>query len=200
MDSCMVHLHCMPPRAAGVNFWFFNAVPSGGGCWYKAKCEIRDAVTQNRLQKERVKLWMFRKIAKWRRWRYAPRLTSMAVVTDSHRHFSMIWHVADIKKNRRRWPGNPNGQSKFRNIRLFTLTRSQLMLRRQLRQWVRGWRRLAKIAQRRRHCRHQTHCRRWPGNPNARSKFHNLLLPTSNASSAMTRQSKFHSLHLQDRN
>ena len=32
--------HCLPPRAAGVNFWFFNAVPSGGGCWYKAKCEM----------------------------------------------------------------------------------------------------------------------------------------------------------------
>ena len=29
-----------------------------------------------------------------------------------------------------RWPGNPNGRSKFRNLGLFTFTRSQLTLRR----------------------------------------------------------------------
>ena len=38
--SCMAHLNCFPPRAAGVNCWFFIAVPFGGGCWYKAKCEM----------------------------------------------------------------------------------------------------------------------------------------------------------------
>ena len=38
--SCMAHLNCCPRRAAGVNFWFFIAVPFGGGCWYKAKCEM----------------------------------------------------------------------------------------------------------------------------------------------------------------
>ena len=32
-----------------------------------------------------------------------------------------------------RWPGNPNGRLKFRNLGLFTFTRSQLTLRRQLR-------------------------------------------------------------------
>ena len=30
--SCMGHLNCFPPRAAGVNFWFFIAVPFAGGC------------------------------------------------------------------------------------------------------------------------------------------------------------------------
>ena len=42
-----------------------------------------------------------------------------------------------------RWPGNPNGRSKFRNLGLFTFTRSQLTLRRELR----GWWRLSEIAQ-----------------------------------------------------
>ena len=42
-----------------------------------------------------------------------------------------------------RWPGNPNGWSKFRNLGLFTFTRSQLTLR-----WrLRGWWRFLEIAQ-----------------------------------------------------
>ena len=35
--------------------------------------------------------------AKWRRWRHAPRLTEMAVVTDPRCRFSKRWHVADVK-------------------------------------------------------------------------------------------------------
>ena len=78
-----------------------------------------------------------------------------------------------MSNNRRRWPGNPNGRSKFRNLRLFTLTRSQLTLR-----WrLSDWRRLPEIAQTAR-CRHRTHRWRWPGNPNGRSKFRNLRLFT----------------------
>ena len=42
-----------------------------------------------------------------------------------------------------RWPGNPNGRSKFCYLGLFTFTRSQLALRRRLR----GWWRLPEIAQ-----------------------------------------------------
>ena len=57
-----------------------------------------------------------------------------------------------------RWSGNPNGQSKFRNLGLFTFTRSQLTLRRRLCSW---WR-LPEIAQTAR-CRRQKHHRRWPG-------------------------------------
>ena len=41
------------------------------------------------------------------------------------------------KKFHWRWPGNPNGPLKFRNLGLFTFTRSQLMLRRRLRRWWR---------------------------------------------------------------
>ena len=58
----------------------------------------------------------------------------------------------------RRWPGNPNGRSKFRNLGLFTFTQSQLTLRRRLR----GWWRFPEIAQTKR-CRRQKHRRRWPG-------------------------------------
>ena len=36
----MAHLNCFPATAVGVNFWFFIAVPFGGGCWYKAKCKM----------------------------------------------------------------------------------------------------------------------------------------------------------------
>ena len=57
-----------------------------------------------------------------------------------------------------RWPGNPNGRWKFRNLGLFTLTWSQLTLRRRLR----GWWRLLEIAQTAR-CRRQKRRRRWPG-------------------------------------
>ena len=45
--------------------------PSGGGCWYKAKYEMRDAATQDRRRNERAKLLIFREIAKRRRWRHA---------------------------------------------------------------------------------------------------------------------------------
>ena len=173
-----------------------------------------DAATQDRRRNEREKLWIFREIAKWRRWRHAPWLTAMAVITNSCHRFSKRRHVSDIKniasddqttpmvhrnstniactfrfyvclrlrdrdccsaadgsgschapalsyfeemthcqKLHWRWPGNPNGRSKFRNLGLFTFTWSQLTLRRQLR----GWRWLPKIAQTTRNWR-QKHC------------------------------------------
>ena len=68
----------------------------------------------------------------------------------------------------RRWPGNPNGRPKFRNLRLFTLARSQLTLRRR----VHGWRRLLE-----RHIADVKHIvGDDPGNSNGRSKFHNLFV------------------------
>ena len=57
-----------------------------------------------------------------------------------------------------RWRGNPNGRSNFCNLGLFTFTRSQLTLRRLLRDW---WR-LPEIAQMER-CRRQKHRRRLLG-------------------------------------
>ena len=56
------------------------------------------------------------------------------------------------KKYHWKWPGNPNGRSKFRNLGLFTFTRSQLTLRRRLCRW---WR-FPEIAQRARN-RRQKH-------------------------------------------
>ena len=52
-----------------------------------------------------------------------------------------------------RWPGNPNGRSKFRNLGLLTFTRSQLTHRRRLR----GFWRLLKIAQTARNRRQKHH-------------------------------------------
>ena len=149
---------------------------------------MRDASMQDR---RRMKVQNFGFSAKWRRWRHAPRLTAMAVITDSRHRFSKRWHVANVKniagddqttlmvhrnsaniactfrfyvclhlcdrdccsvadgsgschapapsyfeemtrcwrqKLHWRWPGNPNGQSKFRNLCLFMFTRSQLTL------------------------------------------------------------------------
>ena len=62
-----------------------------------------------------------------------------------------------------RWPGNPNGRSKFCNLGLFTFTRSQLMLWRRLR----GWWRLPDNAQttRNRRQKHRRDDQDW-------SKFH----------------------------
>ena len=129
----MAHLNCLPPRAAGVNFWFFIAIPSGGGCWHKAKCKMRDATTQDKRWNEHAKFWIFSEIAKWRLWRHAPRLTATAVVTDSRCRFFKRRHVADIK-HRRQWPGNTNGRLKFRKyrvylqiLRVFRPIRSQLL-------------------------------------------------------------------------
>ena len=68
------------------------------------------------------------------------------------------------QKHHQQWPGNRNGRSKIRNIRLFTFTRPQLTLR--------GWRRLTEVAQMARSWRKKHHqCR--PGNDQDRSKFRN---------------------------
>ena len=58
---------------------------------------MRNAATQNRWRDEHVKLWLYRKIAKLRRWRHALRLTAMAVATDSRHRFPKRWHIADVK-------------------------------------------------------------------------------------------------------
>ena len=96
----------------------------------------------------------------------------MAVVTDSRVIFQR-YDTLPTFKSCRRWPGNPNGRSKFRNLRLFTLARSQLTLRQRLRGFL--W--LSEIAQMAR-CWRQAHRWRLPDNPNGRTKFCNLRLFT----------------------
>ena len=40
--SCMAHLNCLPPRAAGINYWFFLLahLMVGVGIKQNAKCEM----------------------------------------------------------------------------------------------------------------------------------------------------------------
>ena len=52
---------------------------TGSSCWpvwwwVLVKSKMRDAATQNWRRNERAKRWIFREIAKWRRWRHAPQL------------------------------------------------------------------------------------------------------------------------------
>ena len=134
---------------------------------------MRDAATQDRRSNERAKLWIFRKIVKWKRWRHAPRLTWMADLTAPRCHFSKRCHVAAVK--------NIAGDDQAtlmvdRNSAIcwFMFTKSQLTLRRRLR----GWRRLPDVAQMA-GSRRQKYRRRRPGNPNGPSKFrkYSVYLP-----------------------
>ena len=193
----MAHLNCLPPRAAGVIYWFFLLVHLVLGVGIKQKCEMllrkidgkmnvqNCGFLQNGDGGDMLRDW-------WQ------------VITDSCYRFSKRWHVADVKnivgddqttlmvhrnfaniactfrfyvclrlhdrdccsatdgrchapalsyfeeltccrhqKLHWRWPGNPNGWSKLHNLGLFMFTLSQLTLR----QWLRGWWRLLKIAQ-----------------------------------------------------
>ena len=85
-------------------------------------------------------------------------------------HAPVSSYVEEMTRCRRqklhsRWPGTPNGRSKFRNLGLFTFSRSKLMLRRR----IRGWWRLPEIAQTSR-CRRQKHRR------NDQNRSENLCL------------------------
>ena len=60
---------------------------TGSSCWpiwwwVLVYSKMRDAATQDRRWNERAKLRIFREIAKWRRWRYAPCLTATAGISD----------------------------------------------------------------------------------------------------------------------
>ena len=95
----MAHLNCLPPRAADVNDWFFLLahLVVGVGIKQNAKCEMQLCKIPGRRRNGRAKLWIFREIVKWRRWRNVPRLTETAFITDSRHHFSKRWHVSDVK-------------------------------------------------------------------------------------------------------
>ena len=141
---------------------------------------MRDAATQDRRRNERAKLWIFRKIAKWRRWRHAPRLTAMTVITDSWHRFSKRWHVADVKII----AGDDqttltNGPSKFRQyraylplLRLFTSAGSRLVPRLTAAAVATHLHR--RISKRWHVVNVKKLHWRWPGNANGRSKFCNL--------------------------
>ena len=136
---------------------------------------------QDRRWNERAKWWIFCEIAKWRRWRHAPRLTATAVIMDSCPRFSKRWHVADVK--------NIAGDDQ-----------TTLMVHRISANIVCPFCIYVCLRLRDRYCcsaadgschaptpsyfEENTRCRRkildlrWPGNPNGRSKFHNIGLFT----------------------
>ena len=146
---------------------------------------MRDTVMKNRRRKERAKLSIacemgtVAKCSKDQRQRQLSRTRTVIF---------RRYDTSPKSKSHRRWPDIPNGRFKVCNLRLFTLGKSQLTLHRWLRGWRRrlhgwrrwlcSWRRLPEIAQTAR-CRRQTHRRRWPSNPNGRSKFHNLFIYVS---------------------
>ena len=90
----MAHLNCLPPRAEGVNDWFFLLahLVVGVGIKQNAKCEILLRKIDGEMNVHNCGF-----AAKWRRWRHAPRLTATAVITDSGHSLSKRWHVADVK-------------------------------------------------------------------------------------------------------
>ena len=121
----MAHLNCLPPRAAGVNYWFFllaHLVVAVG------INKIRDDATQDRWRNERAKLWIFREME----------TVATCSTTDGNGSYhglvpSFFEEMTRCRRQKhcRRRPDNPNGRSKFRKYRvhlpllhLFTSARS----------------------------------------------------------------------------
>ena len=147
--------------------------PSGGGCWYKAKCEMLLCKIDGK--NERAKLWIFREME----------TVATCSTTDGNGSYhglvpSFFEEMIRFRrqKHRRRRPDNPNGPSKFRKysmylplLRLFTSARSRLLFH-------------GCYAPARSYFEEMTCCQRqklhwrWPGKPNGRSKFRNLGLFT----------------------
>ena len=92
MGSWVAHLNYFHTRVAGVNFCFFIAVPSGGGCRYYVKCVMLLRKIDGEMNMQNCGY-----SAKWRRWWHAPWLTAMAVATYSRRRFSKTWYIANVK-------------------------------------------------------------------------------------------------------
>ena len=178
----MAHLNCLPPRAAGVSYWFFLLAHLVVGVGYKAKCEMLDAATQNRRRNERAKWWFFAKLRNgddgdmlhdWRQWQLS---WTRAIVFEEMTR-------CRLQKHCRRRTDNPNGPSKFCKYRvylplllLFTSARSRLLFRSRRQRLCHAA--APSYFEETTHCRRQKLHWRWPGNPNGRSKFRNLGLFT----------------------
>ena len=89
----MAHLNYFPTIVAGVNVCFFIAAPSGGGCWYYAKCEM---LLHKQMTKLICKIVDIPQNFELRRWRHARWLTATTVATDSCHPFSKRWQVTDV--------------------------------------------------------------------------------------------------------
>ena len=133
--SCMAHLNYFPPRVAGVHFCFFIAIPSGGGCWYYANCKMVFCKIDGKMNMQNCGYSAKLRNGDGGDW------CSMADGNYSCHgcvpsFFEEMTHCRR-QKHHRRWPGNPNGRSKFRKYRVylpilhllvFTSTRSRLLL------------------------------------------------------------------------
>ena len=163
MGSCMAHLNCFPARAAGVNFWFFVAVPCGGGCWYKAKCEMLlckiDGEKNVQNFRFSVKLWngdCGNMLHDQRQWQLSRTRTVIFLRYD----------MSPTSKSHRWWSGNPNGRSKFRNLFVYV---SKIASNAP----AAAPRLMAADGDHSNRCRRRKHCRRRPGDDRDRSKFCN---------------------------
>ena len=107
----MAHLNCFSARVAGVNFWFFIAVPFGGGCWYKAKCEMLLCKIDDEKNVQTCKF-----SAKLRNEDVGDMLHDQRQLSLPRTVIFRRYDTSPTSKSRRRWPGNPNGRSKFRNL------------------------------------------------------------------------------------
>ena len=84
-STCMAHRNCLPPRAAGVNYWFFLLAHMvvDVGIKQNAKCEMLLHKINGKMNMQNCGF-----SAKLRWWQHAPRLTATAVITDSRHRFS----------------------------------------------------------------------------------------------------------------
>ena len=113
----MAHLNYFPPRVARVNICFFIAVPSGGGYWHYSKCEMV-------LHKIDSEMYM-------QNCGYSTKLRdggdwcSTAESNSNCHGLALLFFEETIRGRRQkhhwRWPGNPNGRSKFRKYRAYLL-------------------------------------------------------------------------------
>ena len=169
----MAHLKLLSSLGCRCQLLILHCCPVWWWCRYKAKCEM----LLRKMDGEKIvqNYGFFTKLQNGdggdmlhdRRQRQLSRTRTVIFLR---------YDTLPTSKSRRRWPGNPNGRSKFHNLCLFMLARSQLMHRQRLRSWWGFWQ-LPEIAQMAR-CRRQTHSQRWPGKINGWSKFRDLRLFT----------------------
>ena len=113
----MAHLNYFPPRIAGVNFCFFIAIPSGGGCWYYAKCEMVLRKIDGKMKMQNC--GYSAKLRKWDGCNWCSMADGNGSCHGLTPSFFEEMTRCRRQKHHRRWPGNPNGRSKFRRYRAY---------------------------------------------------------------------------------
>ena len=131
------------------------------------------AATQSRWRNEHWKLWISHKIVKLRWMRHAPRLTAMAVATDSFRCFSKRWHIADVKNitgdDQAILIVDRNSIDIVNSFRIYVY--EIVTLAPQRTEMAVGAGLAPLFFEKMTCCRRQKHCWQWPGNCNGQWKF-----------------------------